>query len=349
MAAPDTEKIDGTEACRIEYLVSAVSPNKHYSVRSPHTSVGPDGRAVHTFTTLHWFLVDVMHGHNRPHVVPTVESANAMFLCKPLSWCVVFYERWAPDGETIVDNQATYNVRPVGGPTWVTPGTLAEWDRLQWHLYSWTAKHSDHAGCTALVDQTRVKNLVPLMDPRCPTLSLAWALTKDGWEARDRFVEHTVAAKGVFDSCDAVKLKSYYQVVLTLPKCLPLCDKIPSREPVRFYKLLLRGKRAVPGLADKEYHLQLKGLPPWRGTTSMPYLRSKMSHRRHGRWRMSLWTSFPRVQRSLSGKRLVSTTDAADPHVWATQFPRTLQGLRRSHRPQLLCVRSLRSLTKAWS
>ena len=57
-----------------------------------------------------------------------------------------------------------------------------------------------------------------------------------------------------------MKQKWYYQVLLRLRACLPLCDgPLPSQEPMTFYKLLLRGEKVKPGMPNKELVLQWNG------------------------------------------------------------------------------------------
>ena len=48
-------------------------------------------------------------------------------------------------------------------------------------------------------------------------------------------------------------MKCYYQVLYSLPTCMPLASSIPSRQPVLFYRILLAGTRVEPGLGNEEY------------------------------------------------------------------------------------------------
>ena len=93
------------------------------------------------------------------------------------------------------------------------------------------------------------------MDPKCPTVCIAWDLKKRKWNAVERRCDHTTDAITSYDAFEAVKLKSYYQVLLVLPRCLTQTSHVVSREPVLFYKLLLAGVTVEPGLSNKDYNI----------------------------------------------------------------------------------------------
>ena len=56
----------------------------------------------------------------------------------------------------------------------------------------------------------------------------------------------------LMDSRNMIRCKEYYQVLLVLPKALDLSPRVPSDELVLFFRLLLQGKKVVPGLKAKE-------------------------------------------------------------------------------------------------
>ena len=60
-----------------------------------------------------------------------------------------------------------------------------------------------------------------------------------------------------FDATEAMRMKAYLQTVVSIDTCMPLASRIPSREPISFYDLLLRGVAAEPGERDKTYVLAL--------------------------------------------------------------------------------------------
>lgn len=64
-----------------------------------------------------------------------------------------------------------------------------------------------------------------------------------------------------YDGRECVRQKFYYMTLLALSKSLPLAGGvIPSQEPQVFYKLLLRGEKAVAGMGNKLYATQWNAL-----------------------------------------------------------------------------------------
>jgi hypothetical protein len=66
-------------------------------------------------------------------------------------------------------------------------------------------------------------------------------------------------AIGPFDSFSAVKMKAYYQALYHLPLVLPLTSRMPSRQPIRYYRLLLAGKPAEPDEGNAAYEALCDG------------------------------------------------------------------------------------------
>jgi len=139
-------------------------------------------------------------------------------------------------------------------PEWVDPGTLVA-DMNRWYkaLFHYKATASEDSGIVLLSNQELVTNTIPLMDSSCPTAALTMVLRKKGWKGVERRCEHTSVVPGVFDSYAAIKMKTYYQALLRIDKCLPLTSVLPSREPIRYYRLLLSGRPAEPGQGAKAY------------------------------------------------------------------------------------------------
>ena len=104
-----------------------------------------------------------------------------------------------------------------------------------------------------------VYNIVPYLDDNCPTIAIAWKLKREKWRGVERLCKHETAAVGIFDSYPAVKMKTYYQVLLKLRECLRLSTVVPSRQPILYYRLLLAGQRVEPYLGQVVY------LPLWNG------------------------------------------------------------------------------------
>ena len=64
---------------------------------------------------------------------------------------------------------------------------------------------------------------------------------------------------GPMDDREAVKMKSYFIVLVELERCMPLTTHIPSDQPILFYDLLLAGRRVEPGLGHKQYLVLKRG------------------------------------------------------------------------------------------
>ena len=56
-----------------------------------------------------------------------------------------------------------------------------------------------------------------------------------------------------FDVREPLRFKPYLLVLVELERCLRLTSAVPSREPLKFYHLLLLGVRVQPGLGHKHY------------------------------------------------------------------------------------------------
>ena len=93
------------------------------------------------------------------------------------------------------------------------------------------------------------------LDDQCPTLTVVNELRLQGWsgEPVTTVVDRDNVASKRYDSTEAVKYKPYFQVLYSIDKCLPLTSCVPSRQPGKFYKILLRGGRVEPYLSDKAY------------------------------------------------------------------------------------------------
>ena len=183
--------------------------------------------------------------------MPTVDSADEVALRAHLAFQVVLQEP-APAGGGDLGSRC---VRWPADPQWVRPQDLTTRHK-SWYgsLHKWTPSPSERDDCLVLAAPTEVQNRIPLMDDACPTAALVWALRRQGWRGIEALCHHRNLDVGIFDSIEAVKMKAYYQALYKLHRCLPLCSgDLPSRQPIRFYKLLLAGVAAEPGLGAKAY------------------------------------------------------------------------------------------------
>jgi len=90
------------------------------------------------------------------------------------------------------------------------------------------------------------------MDAKCPVLKLIWHLKGLGWEPRADTVVHESMVIGAFDCQEAMKFKTYFQCLCTLGEVLERTSKLPSRQPIAYYRLLLRGIDAEPYGSSKD-------------------------------------------------------------------------------------------------
>ena len=163
-----------------------------------------------------------------------------------------------PDGAE-AEPDGGINVFADAGPEWMRPSQLATFDKFSNNLVVYgKMTNSSMDGCELWSGPTIEHIYCDVLDDRCPTLAIIHWLKRRGWkEGPGGRVVHTDATPALFDCQEAIKFKAYYQVLVKLPKCIPLASSIPSRECVGFYRLLLRGLQAEPGQSAKTYQLAL--------------------------------------------------------------------------------------------
>ena len=185
-------------------------------------------------------------------MLATAETADEICLRAHLAFQVVRQEVFVPEGGGGgVDRKI---ITFPAEPEWVRPEDLAvRYNSWYAALKKWTPNCSELPGHVVVAEPATVRNLVPLMDERCPTAAVAWALREQGWRGIEQKCDHVTTEIAFFDSTAAVKMKAYYQALYKLPRCLALTSHMPSRQPIRFYRLLLAGIRAEPGCDAKEY------------------------------------------------------------------------------------------------
>jgi len=234
----------GEEALRTEYLVSAAPLNEHYTITTPTRTAQPDGTVVNTKTRTSFLLLDSAHGNHRPHQMPTADLADQVVAKSPLALLVVRLQLNRVVKGAAGASSDVFDMAEIEDPEWVTPNDLAG-AGANWYtaLATWQAGGSDQGGCVALTSPKPVQNLVPLLSPQCPTYCLQVALRRKGYLDADKKCDHRVLAPGEFDCFPATKMKPYLQCLVSLPKTLPLTSHMPSRQPMRYYRLLLAGKK----------------------------------------------------------------------------------------------------------
>jgi len=249
---------DSSTQLETEYFASVITPHSNFAV--DHTVGRPqeDGSEKRETQRDYFTVINVAHARRRPHLVHTVAAADETEHNAPFAMEVQLMERWyLPEGGGLDE---VIRVFPQDDPEWVLPCRIAPFDSFVRFLLRFDNSEPDDES-PAILTWTGCRRAlppVPLTDPRCPTLALIGALKQQGWEKSEGTVVHTAllptGGHAPYDGRLAVKHKFYYQVLLQLSKTLPLAGgTVPSQQPQAFYKLLLRGERAVPYLGNKHY------------------------------------------------------------------------------------------------
>ena len=243
-----------------EYLAAVLEPLKYYSVEHTVSRTNDDGVAVPVQEHTRFQVLGAQHGTSRLKTMHTVQSKDDITKSGSLALHIVRFDRWqdpdAPDDPRLI-------VYPDGADEWVCPTTLADFDSFQNRLtyYRSATNAADHPRCIVLADPKEAQPRYALTDARYPTLALAWYLRHHGWDPAPRHCEHNAllpeGARGEFDSREAVRMKFYYMVLTQLQRCLPLSGyRVPSQQPIAFYRLLLNGAETMPDLGNKHYVLE---------------------------------------------------------------------------------------------
>jgi len=265
----DSHDANAREKMENEYLNCVLHPSGHYCVQQP--SAGPANvdepapEAHKEFFT----VIDIASASRRRHTMHTVTTADEPQHTEPFAMEVQLMDTWTPDdvAEPGPDQARLY---ATSDPEWLVPARLATFMDFATRLTRYDRERPDptSTACVLWEDPHKVQPAVPITDEHYPTVCLITHLKAKGYYSVSKTVEHTkplaAGETGPYDGRECLKQKWYYQVLLRLPSCLPLCGgSLPSQEPVAFYKLLLRGEKAVPGKPSKEYVRQfnaLKGL-----------------------------------------------------------------------------------------
>ena len=83
-----------------------------------------------------------------------------------------------------------------------------------------------------------VENKIPLLDSKCPTMAVLMDLYRKGWKGSTKggTIDHRSCDVGFFDATEATRMRSYFQALLCLQRCLTCTLHMPSREPILYYQ-----------------------------------------------------------------------------------------------------------------
>ena len=248
----DPEDVDGRDALRNEYLVSVTRNSETYSVSESAPAEPAAGGDPAPENATRFVLLEKAYGNRRPDFMSVADPGADVALQASLAMLVVFLTprpRELGDAGVVANDQ--HILHALSAPVWMRPHEICSADAWYKNLYKWSPEPTrEQPGAIVLAKPALVFNRKPYLDPTCPTICIAWKLKREGWAPTSRQCIHNAVDVGNFDSYPAVRMKPYYQVVLSLPKCLPLTSSIPSRQPIKFFQLLLAGQRVEPGLGN---------------------------------------------------------------------------------------------------
>ena len=261
------------EAAMNEFLRAQVRDGNHYSCELPQAAPGAaasssapaapaassSALAVPAPAAVHFQLLSRAHGTHRAHVMPTIETPRDVSVTATLA-LEVQWEQTVPGqvGGTIGE----VVVVPVGDPVWVLPRAIAPMQHMANNLmeYKRVAESSATEGALVLAEPELARWKGDVMDPKCPVLSVIHYLKNRGWKPVDAPVIHDRVEVGPFDATEAIKFRAYLQCLVVQQRIMPLTTRFPSREPINYYKVLLAGGKAEPGMPAKDLTLVLNGL-----------------------------------------------------------------------------------------
>ena len=238
------------ESLRIEYLkaVFQTGVGTWFSSQTMRACMDDPRGSIEREATNYFQILKLASDKSRPHVMPTVTSRQETMLRERLALCT-------PETPKKVDCDGLV-VYVDCDPVWVSWKDLGDFHSAQRTLtrYSVTGAESDaHPGCLVLTNPERAVPPYPLTDSRTPCLTILGELFTRGWKPIEGKVVHTDATISVMDGREAIRMKTYYLLLLDIERCMPLTSAIPSDEPILFYRLLMDGVRCEPGLGNAAY------------------------------------------------------------------------------------------------
>ena len=148
-------------------------------------------------------------------------------------------------------------VYPEGDLEWLTPSRIAPFEAFtdRGTRFASVGPSPGNAGCLVLGMETRIMPRYPLTDDRCPVITLGQELRRLGWEEKEQLVVHTDVEPSAFDSRGGVSSRWCRRVLITaLVRGLSLSsNRIPSNQPMAYYRCLLDGLAVEPGMGNQHY------------------------------------------------------------------------------------------------
>ena len=220
--------------------------------------MGEDGAPGSRPRHIHFELLQTAYGSHRAHVMPSVGILQDVSNTASLAFLVQYHTRRNELGDP-GDPAGRVEVYPEGDPEWVKPEQICPFkDMLDGRLVSYNSVlPSITPGVLVLSDSYVVQQRYALLDAKCPVFALMSHLQERRWQIAKHPIKHTSCDVGLYDGGCGVKSRAYLQCLVTLGSCLALTSSLPSRQPIAYYQLLLRGKKAEPYQAAQVYRKAL--------------------------------------------------------------------------------------------
>ena len=262
-ATPPIPIEDNIDAVQREYAIASLVPKRFYmldrrrvaqpssgSGQPPPQDVGdavPEpGGSIFQITAHH-------HGQHRPKIMKTIKSHEDVVLHGKIALQVQWYDM----RELYQDEPGRASVFMSGDPIWMDHHELATFNELCYKLFAFRSVEQDPADehCLVLSDRQAARPMIPLLDEKCPSLCLLWALQVQGWHYQKRKCTHTLEniKTLVLDGREIIRKKLYLMVLLKLKDHLRRTSSVPSDQTQLYYRLLLAGKTVEPNLPLQDY------------------------------------------------------------------------------------------------
>ena len=250
---------ENKDSLRVEYLLDVLEAQKWYQIEVPAAGIDVDGGAARLKVKKHMQLVATSSVKSRPKIMPTVDTHQDPVVVNKLALHV--QEVSVMPGPELEEGSVV--VYTDGDPRWVSYEDLGPWNAV---MNSLAVFHSAQGlqgrpGCMHLSNLQVARPVHPLTDLKCPTLCMLTELYRRGWTPLRRMTTHNSLVVGPMDGREAVKMKSYYIVLLELEKSFPFAvgASIPSDQPIAYYQCLMEEHHVPPGLGATAYRRILKG------------------------------------------------------------------------------------------
>jgi len=258
-----TDDNAGNTQLENEYLDSVFLKSTYYGCPEKDTFIGEDGQLREEAGTFVFEVLGKRGGHSRPHLMPTFASADEVVLTASCALEVqpMRIVKLSVDIPTVPADFNNARLARDGLPYWIDARMIGSMDDMVHNMNVWRYQRPSDLdeGIMVASECQRAKPAFHPLDDACPTLCVLHALRHDSWVPKRHTIVTTTTNVHLkeYDDRVLVKFKPYYQVLYCIDKTLPLTTAIPSQQPVKFYKLLLRGQQVLPYLTDKEYTLAL--------------------------------------------------------------------------------------------